>query len=81
MNRALMQVFEKVGLGEGSAEIVGHIVATTIHTHDDEDINPVDMSRWSIAIGGIGEVDDVQGFTDALGHLATALINIEDALA
>lgn len=81
MEQVLTEVFRKVGLPDKSAVVAGAITARAIHQHGDEDIQPVDMSAYSISIEEMDGVDDVQGMTDALGTLATALINVEDALA
>lgn len=76
---ALAKTLNRFGLHNDHAEALATVVMEEIDSHAN-DIVPVEI--WGLnALNEMDEVDDVLGMEQALGQLATALINIEDALA
>ncbi len=76
---ALAKALNGFGLRHDHAAVLAAHVLRAIEAHGAEDVRPVEIKRTGAS--GMAEVDDVTGMEEALGHLATALINIEDALA
>ena len=76
---ALAKTLNRFGLEHRNAEYLASAVLGAIDRHDPSDIQPVALDLDDITMEDMEEVDDVAGMRDALGTLATALINIEDA--
>ncbi len=85
MEYELARLFRKVGLGDGNAQELADIVAQAIRDQESttsvDTTEQVDVTEYIGDFGDMDEVDDAVGMAEALGHLATALINVKDALA
>lgn len=65
-----------LGIHSDNASTLKRVIRIAIT--DQSGVDPVEIP--DDAVEEMEEVDDAVGMADALGHLATALININDAL-